>query len=157
METGGVKRPEPRSGTRPRRPSQPAPRCGQDLEAVVEARRHGMGVGQAEPASRDINLDPLVSGSEPVLGDHPLMDHADQQLGLPSQPRRSDDYTDQLAPTAASLGGCRWRARRLRPEVALDGAPVIAGLPGDLRSGGPSLGQRLEGTGGSSIAPSRGS
>src|SRR6266508_121849 len=44
---------------------------------------------------------------------------------------------------SASVRRARY-ARRVVREVALDGPPVIAGLPGDLRPGGPGLGQRLE-------------
>jgi hypothetical protein len=121
--------------------------ASQDLEPAVEAGRLGLSLGQASPVLPHIDLDPLVVASEAMLGNQPLPDHAGLELGLLAQP--GVDHTGVgvgLARAGSPLGRCRRRGRRVGREVALDGAPVIAGLPGDLRPGGTGVGQRLERT-----------
>jgi hypothetical protein len=119
----------------------------QDLEAAVEADRLRVGVGQPSPVLPDIDLDPLVVAAKAVLGDQPFMDHRGLQPGLLGQP-----CIDQVsvrvdhAPTRSAPGRHRRCGRRVRRQVALDGAPVTAGLPGDLGPGRPGVGQGLERT-----------
>jgi hypothetical protein len=119
----------------------------QDLEAAVEAGRLGLGSGQAGPVLPNINLDALIVAIEPMLGDQPFMDHARLQPRLGPQPGIDQaGIRVDLARARTAPGRCRRRRRRLRREVALDGPPVMTGLPGDLRPAGPSISERLERT-----------
>ena len=120
---------------------------GQDLKAPVEAGRLGLSLDQAGPVLPHIDLDPLIVTVQAVLVDQPLPDHAGLQPRLPAQPGIDQVRVRVGLPWARSPLGRRRRARaRLGRQIALDGAPVITGLPGNLGPGRPGLGQRLEGT-----------
>src|SRR6266705_7160193 len=112
-------------------------------------RRRGAGRGwvglvQAGPGLADVDLHPLVVATQPMLGDQPLMDHARLQPRLGPQPGVDQAGVGvELAWARPAPGRCRQRGQSLRGQVALDGPPVMTGLPGDLRPGGPGLGERL--------------
>jgi hypothetical protein len=121
--------------------------ASQDLEATVEPHRLGLGLGQAGPVLPDIDLDPLIVAGKAVLGDQPLPDHRGLELRLAAQPGVDQVGVRVDQARAGPAFGRRRRARsRIGRQIAFDGPPVIAGLPGDLGPGGPGLGQGLEGT-----------
>ena len=120
------------------------------LEPAVQPRQLRRRVAQfgrdPGPGLLQVHLDPLVVPGEPVLPDQPLVDDRALEQDLRAQPRvdhRGIRRDDLLAPARARRR--LWRhGRTVFFQVLLDGPPVQAGLPGDLRESRPRLAQRPE-------------
>lgn len=117
--------------------------AGQDLVVAVKLRQLG---GDAFPGISNVELHPLVGSGVALVAAQAVIHHRRLELGLEREHLVDDrrPRLDEAGLMFASDG--RGSAGGVGLEVLLDGAPVVACLPGDLRPTGAGRPKGAENT-----------